>query len=165
MVTLTTPSECPVTMTFCVSHSFISDTQQHRICWLRPVKVLALAIGLPLMLHTWMYVPAQDTISPYANTHTQRVWTAFENHEVKYFYNFYLSSNLLCCSKKYILNYLHYQRRNVCSNSPSVHWYTERRRAPGVPWAAWRRKACWGPRWCRFDPASRWQRCGTLTML
>lgn len=32
VVTLTTPSECPVTMTFCVSHSFISDTQQHRIC-------------------------------------------------------------------------------------------------------------------------------------
>lgn len=51
-LTLTTPSECPVTMTFCVSHSFISDTQQQRICWLRPVKVLALAMGLPLMLHT-----------------------------------------------------------------------------------------------------------------
>lgn len=68
--TLTTPSECPVTMTFCVSHSFISDTQQHRICWLRPVKVLALEMGLPLMLHTWMYVPAQDTMSPYTHRHT-----------------------------------------------------------------------------------------------
>lgn len=63
-VTLTTPSEWPVTMTFCVSHSFISDKQQQKICWLRPVKVLALEMGLPLMLHTWMYVPAQDTISP-----------------------------------------------------------------------------------------------------
>ncbi len=53
-ITLTTPSECPVTITFCVSQSFISEMQQQRICWLRPVKVLALAMGLPLMLHTWM---------------------------------------------------------------------------------------------------------------
>lgn len=74
MVTLTTPSECPVTMTFCVSHSFISDTQQHRICWLRPVKVLALAMGLPLILHTWMYVPAHDTTSPYTNINTSAAW-------------------------------------------------------------------------------------------
>lgn len=71
-VTLTMPSECPVTITFCVSHSFISDTQQHRICWLRPVKVLALAMGLPLMLQIWMWVPAQDTISPYLHTRTDR---------------------------------------------------------------------------------------------
>ena len=54
VLTRTTPSECPVTMTFWVSHSFISDTKQHIICWLRPVKVFTLAVGLPLMLHTWM---------------------------------------------------------------------------------------------------------------
>lgn len=64
-LTRTTPSECPVTMTFCVSHSFISDTQQHTICWLRPVNVFTLTTGFPLMLHTWMCVPAQDTMSPW----------------------------------------------------------------------------------------------------
>lgn len=51
-------------MTFCVSHSFISDMQQQTICWLRPVNVFTLTMGFPLMLHTWMYVPAQDTMSP-----------------------------------------------------------------------------------------------------
>lgn len=51
-------------MTFCVSHSFISDTQQQTICWLLPVNVFTLTIGFPLMLHTWIYVPAQDTMSP-----------------------------------------------------------------------------------------------------
>ena len=64
-LTRTTPSECPVTMTFCVSHSFISDTQQQTICWLLPVNVFTLTIGFPLMLHTWIYVPAQDTMSPW----------------------------------------------------------------------------------------------------
>lgn len=63
-LTRTTPSECPVTMTFCVSHSFISDTQQQTICWLLPVNVFTLTMGFPLMLHTWIYVPAQDTMSP-----------------------------------------------------------------------------------------------------
>lgn len=64
-LTRTTPSEWPVTMTFCVSHSFISDTQQQTICWLLPVNVFTLTIGFPLMLHTWIYVPAQDTMSPW----------------------------------------------------------------------------------------------------
>lgn len=82
MVTLTTPSECPVTITFWVSHSFISETQQHRICWLRPVKVLALAMGLPLMLHMCMYVPAHDTISPYTNINTYISSTAFDPFDV-----------------------------------------------------------------------------------
>lgn len=64
-LTRTTPSECPVTMTFWVSHSFISDMQQQTICWLLPVNVFTLTMGFPLMLHTWMYVPAQDTMSPW----------------------------------------------------------------------------------------------------
>lgn len=47
------------------------------------------------------------------------------------------------------------------TNLPSAHWCTEPRRALGAPWAAWRRRACWGPRWCKFDPVSRWRQCGT----
>lgn len=49
--------------------------------------------------------------------------------------------------------------------SPSVHWCTEQRQALDAPWAGWRMIICWGPRWCKFDPVSRSQRCGTLTML
>lgn len=49
--------------------------------------------------------------------------------------------------------------------SPSVHWCTEQRQVLDAPWAGWRMIICWGPRWCKFDPVSRSQRCGTLTML
>lgn len=77
-LTRTTPSECPVTMTFCVSHSFISDTQQQTICWLLPVNVFTLTIGFPLMLHTWIYVPAQDTMSPWEGR--EKLFTHFVLH-------------------------------------------------------------------------------------
>lgn len=68
-------------MTFCVSHSFISDTQQHMICWLLPVNVFTLTTGFPLMLHTWMYVPAQDTMSPWkAKGHLHSPHSPFQKH-------------------------------------------------------------------------------------
>lgn len=133
-------------MTFCMSHSFISDIQQHRICWLRPVKVLALEMGLPLMLHTWMYVPAQDTMSPYTGT---------DRHTCILLGNRCVAFGTLDGG----------MRKLHIFGSPSVHWCTEQRQALDAPWAGWQMIICWGPRWCKFDRVSRSQRCGMLTML
>ena len=50
------------------------DIVTQRICWLRPVAVLMLAIASPLMFHRCRYVPAHVAMSPCGHTqHAQKL--------------------------------------------------------------------------------------------